>query len=131
MAGGCSKTVHKQTAQLIQHIALFSRHPSNEQKIGITKFKSLCITTAYVKGFRRPRQTIVYPTFILLKYCTKVKMFLKLKKWLIYDMSRWGRLALFVPPTRHSFAVAHRHTIVCLSFALALSLREFKSPAIL
>ena len=58
MAGGCSKTVHKQTAQLIQHIALFSRHPSNEQKIGITKFKSLCITTAYVKGFRRPRQTI-------------------------------------------------------------------------
>ena len=76
MAGGCSKTVHKQTAQLILHIALFSRHPSNEQKIGITKFKSLCITTAYVKGFRRPRQTIVYPRIILTKDNLKVKIIL-------------------------------------------------------
>ena len=73
MAGGCSKTVHKQTAQLIQHIALFSRHPSNEQKIGITKFKSLCITTIAIKGLLRPKSAITLPLINLTKQTQNVK----------------------------------------------------------
>ena len=60
---------------LFSQIALFSRHPSNEQKIGITKFKSFMRNDYLSKGFSRPRQTIIYPTDILTESCLKVKDF--------------------------------------------------------